>query len=728
MGSNKNSTTNPSLQNWKDKLRFFLKTIAREWKTIRGRLITSFLAVLLIPSAVIGYSSYKSAKDEVRAQIRDSIVNTMELTRTNIGQYMMPVMNNLDEYVQIFSSDAAETQSDSGAFLDIIVSTHPEVSSIIIGNQQGNYVNYPQEEFTDYDPREQTWYQKSMADTSKVYIGEPVQNTTTGKWIISLAKSLPDGQGSMTLNVDLDRLASSFKSVAIGHSGNMVIVDESNKIVAGSSMIFDVWGLKLGDTFEALTSSEQTNDSSKSIVKEADVHLTENDSLGVVSNAPLEEMNGLPNPSSSSEIAVSSDIVNFGDIELEIYSSTEPMTGWKMYGMVGTGDYTDAARPILNRSLLVMGISILLSGLMIFVILRVFLTAMTKLKKGVRAISDGDLMARIDLNTKDEFGELAQDFNQMAESVQMVVNEINETTNMLNEFSHLIKESTDQTAHSVKHVAETTQETAEASIRSADSSVEAASAMEEMARGVGVIAESVEVIVNAANQTEQEVVEGSRTINSVRMQMDEILGSVAKAGELMAELSKLSGDAGRLNEAIAEIANQTNLLSLNASIEAARAGEHGLGFAVVAGEVRKLSDQTKQTADVIAHTLGMMLTLIEQSKNYMNNDVKIKVNEGLRISEEATMSFGNIERSTSNIVDQIQGISAVTEQMSASTEEISATVTELAGISKQTAEGAETTSAAVEEQLAAIEAIAASSQEMAGITSNLTNAVSKFKV
>lgn len=724
MEGNTPKSTKQLLSRVTDKLKLWGKHTNREWKTMRGKLIVSFLAVLLIPSAVITYSSYESAKNEVRAQIRDSSINTMKLTRTNIGQYMLPVMNNLNEYVQIFTSDAAATPDQSRPFLDTIVGTHPEISSIVIGNEDGKYINSPQKELTGYDPREQGWYQQSMADPSRVDIGEPVQDLATGKWIITIAKALPDGQGSMTLNVDLDRLANSFKSVSIGKNGSLIILDESNKIVAGSAIIFDVWKMKIGDVFQAAISEEQSSGQATAGQPEQADSATE----------PQEgqpapgEMNGEPMSGPVGEIPVSSEIVQFGAMELEIYSSTEPMTGWKMYGLIGTGDYTDAAHPILNKSLWVMGIAVLFSGLLIFIILRIFLVALAKLKTGVREISEGDLSARVHLYTKDEFGALAYDFNQMAESVQKVVIEINETTSMLNEFSQAIKESTDQTAQSVKHVAETTQETAEAALNSAESSGEAASSMEEMARGVGAIAESAGVIVDAASQTEQEVVEGSRTIHSVRQQMDQILDSVAKAGELMGELSRLSGDAGRMNEAITDIANQTNLLSLNASIEAARAGEHGRGFAVVAGEVRKLSDQTKQTADEIGNTLGLMLSLIEQSDSYMNSEVRIKVNEGLRISEEATVSFGNIERSTSHIVDQIQGISAVAEQMSASTQEVSATVTELAGLSKQTAEGAETTSAAAEEQLAAMEAIAASSQELAGIASNLTQVVSKFRV
>lgn len=176
--------------------------------------------------------------------------------------------------------------------------------------------------------------------------------------------------------------------------------------------------------------------------------------------------------------------------------------------------------------------------------------------------------------------------------------------------------------------------------------------------------------------------------------MEHILGAVEETSALINELSSLSAEANRMNEAIADISRQTNLLSLNASIEASRAGEHGKGFAVVAGEVRTLSMQSKQSADEIGATIGKMLDLIAKSTSLMNDKVRNQVGEGMRISQEASATISNIEQYTTHIVDQIQDISAVSEQLSASTEEVSATVAAMNHISKVSADSAQTTSAA----------------------------------
>jgi methyl-accepting chemotaxis protein len=210
--------------------------------------------------------------------------------------------------------------------------------------------------------------------------------------------------------------------------------------------------------------------------------------------------------------------------------------------------------------------------------------------------------------------------------------------------------------------------------------------------------------------------------------MDRILEAVTQTASLMDELSQLSDDAKQMNSAIAAIAKQTNLLSLNASIEASRAGEAGRGFAVVAVEVRKLSEQSKESADSISQIITQMLDLIQRSTATMNGNVRNQVGEGLRISQDAEGAFTNIERSTSHIVEQIQSVSAAAEQISASTEEVSATVTHLASLSRNSADSSQTTSAAVQEQMAAMEEIASSSQELSNMAQDLQELVKRFKI
>lgn len=665
------------------------RRIRHHFGLIRTKLIVSLLAVLILPSALIGYFSYDSAKEQVRKQMTNSTLNTMRMAQDNINQYIAPVVNNLEMFSWDFTTDQVTSEATQ-AKLDHFISSHPELDAIIIGNEAGQYARAPLVDTKDYDPRTRLWYQNSQKALSKVIISEPEKSKFTGNMVVTVSKALVTGGGSMTLNVSLDKLVQSMKDIKIGDKGTLLVLDPKGKVVAGSGQVFSSGSIKMGQDMKSLINMNKTKDKGKK--------------------------------------GIQSTLIDMSGYELEVYTATDSLTGWNIVGMIGTGDYSDAARPILVRAALVIAISILIGGVIIFFMVRQFVVSMRNLQQGTKLISGGDLTERVQLNSSNEFGLLANDFNEMANSLHQMVSEVNQTSNKLAFSSQTIHESTEQTAQSVQNVAVTVQQSAEASTAGAAASAETARAVEEMAKGVGSIAESASTIVDSVEHTELNVAKGNKSIAKVNKQMERILGAVGESAEMINELSQLSSEASRMNEAIAEVAKQTNLLSFNAAIEASRAGEHGKGFTVVATEVRNLAEQAKEAADQIDATLGKMVELIERSTSNMNGEVKSQVGEGIRVSTEAAEIFKSIQESTIQIAEQIQDISAVAQEMSATTEEVSASVNELAHMSKSTAESAETTSAAAQQQMASMEEIASSSQELAGMASDLQEIVKKFKL
>ncbi|AWB43652.1 methyl-accepting chemotaxis protein [Paenibacillus sp. CAA11] len=662
----------------------FWKNFKRQMGLMRTKLIASFVAVLVIPSALIGYFSYQSATEQVRKQMTEAAISNMHLVQSNITGYITPVVNNLQMMSWNFTSELVGTEKMQ-ADLDHIQKNHPELDQVIVANDQGAYSSSPQFEKEGYDPRSRNWYKNSQKSPSEVVISEPTQSNSTGKMIVTISKAFVTGGGSATFNLSLDKLTDSLKDTTIGGSGGLLVLDEQGKVVTGSSTMVGMFkpGQKADDFLK----------------------LPKQDSKDIYRS-----------------------IIDANGYEMEVFKLSEPTTGWDIVGIVGTSDYSDAAHPIMVRAIVVIAISIVIGALIILLMLRLFVAPLKKLQMGTRRVTEGNLTERVPLDKDDEFGELASDFNSMTDALQTMVTNLNQTSTKLAFSSQTIQESIQQTSQSVQHVAQTVQESAELANMSAAASGETAKAVEEMAKGVSTIAESASLIVDSAEHTENEVERGSRSVSEVNGQMERILEAVDESAQMINDLSKLSESASRMNEAIADIAKQTNLLSFNAAIEASRAGEHGRGFAVVATEVRLLAEQSKQTAEDIESTLSQMIDLIEKSTANMNGQVKSQVGEGLRISEEAAAVFRNIEKSTTSIVEQIQDISAVAEEMSASTEEVSATVHELAHQSKYSAESAETTSAAAQEQMAAMEEIEASSHELASMATDLQELVKRFKV
>ncbi|KAF6581605.1 methyl-accepting chemotaxis protein [Paenibacillus sp. EKM212P] len=661
----------------------------KQFYLMRTRLIISFLAVLLIPSVLIGYFSYQGATTQLSQQMGGSVYTNLYLIRSNVNQYVAPIMKDLDVLTTEINSDSIGTNQEAlQKKLDVIVKAHPELDAALLGNAKGQYIRSPKKQEDDYDPRERKWYKNAMLEKGKVFVGVPVASVTTGNLVVNISGTLEDGEGAVALALNLDKMGESLQSVKIGERGGLIIVDSEHKVVSGTGTAFNKTGKKPADAIEGLPEVATT---------------VENDT-----------------PSMSQ--------IQFMNRDMLAFTLKDPLTGWSIVALSDLEDYSDAAQPILKQSLIVIVISILAAAIIIVLMVRSFLIPLRKLQAGTRIVRDGNLTERVNLSSKDEFGELAQNFDQMTHSLHTMVSEVNQTSSRLASSSLMIKESTEQTTESVQHVAETVMESAENAATSAEASEQTANAVEEMAKGVSTIAESASSIVDSAGQTEHDVAQGSQMISHVRTQMDRILEAVSQTASLMDELSQLSDDAKQMNTAIAAIAKQTNLLSLNASIEASRAGEAGRGFAVVAIEVRKLSEQSKESADSISQIITQMLDLIQRSTATMNGNVRNQVGEGLRISQDAEGAFTNIERSTSHIVEQIQSVSAAAEQISASTEEVSATVTHLASLSRNSADSSQTTSAAAQEQMAAMEEIASSSQELSNMAQDLQQLVKRFKI
>ncbi|MFM9276772.1 methyl-accepting chemotaxis protein [Paenibacillus jiagnxiensis] len=654
---------------------------------MRTKLIASFLIVLLIPSLLIGYFSYRSASNELRGNISDSVTTNIGLIDSNITEYVQPVINTLNMFVNVLSSeDVTDHPEQVQQTLDHMMATYSKLDGVIIGIEDGRYVKSPAQDDPAYDPRERDWYKEGMKLNGDIFISKPTTSASTGNLVVTISKSLPDGKGALTLNLSLQTLTDNLKDIKIGEHGGLMITNDENLIVAGAGPAYINSKKKPGDVLEGLPA------------------IKTKDGIGVADGS------------------------SFLGQKADIFSANQPLTGWNIYGIYDSRDYDQAVKPILINSLIVIVVSIVAAAVIIFFTLRSIMVPLGRLQRGTKVISEGNLTERIQLQRNDEFGELARDFDQMTKSLHAMVTEVNQTSSHLTSSAEVIKESTEQTTLSVQSVAETVQEAAETALASAESSEQTAFAVEEMARGVSSIAESATAIVDSASRTEEDVTNGSRRITTVRSQMDRILQAVHETGNSINELSRLSDHAREMNDAIADIAKQTNLLSLNASIEASRAGEAGRGFAVVAEEVRKLSEQSKHTASEISTIIGQMVELIERSTHQMNTEVRSQVSEGLRVSEEAQTAFNSIERSTAHIVDQIQTVSAAAEQISASTQEVSATVTELANMSKQSAESAQTTSAAAEEQMAAMEEISSSTQELAHMAESLQQMVRRFTI
>ncbi|MFC4402188.1 methyl-accepting chemotaxis protein [Gracilibacillus xinjiangensis] len=668
----------------KGRLKKWLSTIKKQTDLIRTKLIVSFLVILIVPGSIIGYFAYETAKDEVREKITNGTKSSLTLVESNTNQFINRSLMNLNTLTDVVDRYSLDSEKEIvNEFMEYFVSNNEEIIEVTVGLEDGTFLGTPTNANSTFDPREEDWYITAQESDDTVF-SHVVKSMENDEWIVRLSQKLGSDQGVVQLSMSLSSLTEAVKSTKLGDTGTMAILDKAGNIVTGTGFIFDAGNIKQGDSFPLATGNANTEEI---IVTEIDLTMI-----------------------------------------TELYEIEEPITGWTVIGLVAVSDYSDAAVPILQTVLIVLVIFIILGAILLVFTLRSILIPLKKLSRSTRNVRDGNLNEQVDIKRKDEIGLLAEDFNEMTASLRTVVQELKSASNLLTGSSQSIKESTEETTKSVEDVVNTIQESAETASNGVEAAEETAEAIGSMAKGIHSIVDSLDVISETVNKTDQDVDKGSETIANVKAQMDKILSAVQESSNMIVELSNLSNEAINMNSAIGNIAQQTNLLSLNASIEAARSGEHGRGFAVVANEILKLSDQSKEVAEGIDATIMKMIEIVEKATETMQGNVHNQLNQGLLISEEAANAFASIEGSTKQIVQQVQDISGVTNSISQGTQQVIQNITDLEKVTKLSADSAHTTSASAEEQMAAMQEIAAASENLADMAQTLDGLVKRFSL
>ncbi|PIE95628.1 methyl-accepting chemotaxis protein [Bacillus fungorum] len=339
---------------------------------------------------------------------------------------------------------------------------------------------------------------------------------------------------------------------------------------------------------------------------------------------------------------------------------------------------------------------------------------------------EGDLTARLQVNSNDEIGTIATSFNKMLENLQHIINRVQKTSMEVQTASENMLEKTNTSREATIRV-QSSMSNLNASIQSQASSMEESStAMDDMAVSVQRIAESASSITELAVATSEQANDGSTVIQKSVSQMTTIHDAVNATSEVVERLITHTKYIDTAVQSISNIAEQTNLLALNASIEAARAGEQGKGFAVVADEVRKLAEQSKTAATDINQLLHQIQQDTETASSMMSQG-RSEAFEGIHVIREAGNSFTTIVEQVNKVSTQMQDISATAEEMAASAEEMNASLNNIASISTEVSSETAATAQSAEQKVITMNEMTVTARQMKQTVEELDQLVSHFK-
>ncbi|MBQ7704731.1 MAG: cache domain-containing protein [Selenomonadaceae bacterium] len=360
--------------------------------------------------------------------------------------------------------------------------------------------------------------------------------------------------------------------------------------------------------------------------------------------------------------------------------------------------------------------------------IRKIINMLDEVVNAVEKIAGGDLRIEdLKIRSKDEIGILAKGINEMRQKLKDLLLGIARSSEKVAASSEELTASAHQGADSINMVAKNTEEMTAAAAEQIDTVNILHNNIEDMSRKMHELHNEAAVMGEAAVSSANNAKAGMEKVNVAIDMMKNVTEKVSNSAQVVETLGKRSDEIGKIVGTISAIAEQTNLLALNAAIEAARAGEHGKGFAVVADEVRKLAEQSGEAASNIS---ALIITIQKDTISAVESieQGNASVQEGMQSVLETGDAFRSIEEQVEKLTVSVRRSMNHIDEVSASSHEISSAITKVQETTQISNTHATSVSASTQEQTATMEEIADASRALAELASDMQNDVAKFSL
>lgn len=382
---------------------------------------------------------------------------------------------------------------------------------------------------------------------------------------------------------------------------------------------------------------------------------------------------------------------------------------------------------IMNLGLIIL---VFIGGFISYIVLRKgILKPINDLNLDLKALSqgNGDLTKRIKTKSNDEIGQMIKYFNIFVENVHHIVNEIAEISSTLSGNMAFISNTTDELTKSTEMIAVSSMDVAEGSVLQ-NSKVDALNQL------IDKIKVSTENVYKKANETlksseesERSVEKGETQVSIQSVELSEFISSINEASETVEDLNQSSEEIIAIVDLIHSISAQTNLLALNASIEAARAGEAGRGFAIVADEIRKLSEETAFSAKKISEivvNIGDKTLNVKSSMHLLVDKTHVQENS----MEQLKVELKNILSSSLETLEESKGIISIADDVNNEFVDVTFSAKEIQNVAVKNSEITQDVASAIEEQTASFQEVSANISSINNMVTELTDIVGRFKI
>jgi methyl-accepting chemotaxis protein len=599
------------------------------------------------------------------------VSNAMQLFFDGISQNVeylakQPLITNSDDSLKTYmNANAAsipqgEMDKKVFGFLQDLGNAHPSYAYAILGTAAGGYVSWPDDaKLANYDPRQRPWYKAAQAKPGKPLRTEAYywaeNDTSYVSTVRTIDNKLGTNGGVVSIDVSLKQLTELVKQIKLGESGYLMLLENTGAVLVDPK--------QPEHNFKALNSLgegyAQLAKAGKGLVEV--------------------ELNG------------------------ERYMANvwpSEQLGWTFIGLIKQSDVMSTATQLTWLIAIIAAVLAVVFAIVGASFASVIVRPIRSVADGLEGIAqgEGDLTKNLQIRGSDETAQLANWFNQFLTAIRNLIQSIGGAA------TKILATSRSST--------QVSSDMAEAAGRQREAVDMVSTAFHEMVATANEVARSCSQAAESADSGQRQAREGQQQIDAAVSSVDRLSQEIEQSAQSMQQLERDSNDIQSILGTIRSIAEQTNLLALNAAIEAARAGEQGRGFAVVADEVRALAKRTADSTAEIDGLLGNLAKRTSQVTQQMHASLEVSQQSVTRIGE-ARNSFGQIRESVDVIRDMNTQIATAAEQQHQVAEDINRHISQIHGDAQLVAELAN--SARLD------------SQSLAGLSNELDGLVRRFR-
>lgn len=673
--------------------------------SIKFKLIGAFvIPVILI--IILGVASYTTAANAIRSSYTDSSQSTIDKTAeyynlmfSNVKATATDLVNNatLQEYYSgTYASDSVTEATNYSALRGSISSTalgNKAIANIYIFGSYGKPMYTATTKYTDTEAYDQ------------------IKNTEEGKLI--------DSKKTVWFSKRENLDSQGFASYSVSYARQLLGTSKKNI----GYMFFDL------DVDYVTTPLSDIDMGAKSIIG---LVAPDNGEIVVSNYMDLaEDTQYFVNQEFFSEIAESEEIsgsryVKYnGKKQLFMYAKTDD--GFTVCALIPQSEILSQAQRIG-----IVTITVVIIAFIIALVIGGYLAAnisltIKKIMAKLELAASGDLTAIIDIKNKDEFGTLAVSTNSMIENVKQLIEKTKHVSTQVDVSVETVSDSAKQLLAETKEITAAIEAIEQGVVQQAEDSEDCLRQMDDLSDKINIVSENSDKIAKIADETTQIVESGITSINELKENTGSTVVITHQVIEEILKLKESSKSIGNIVAAINEIAEQTNLLSLNASIEAARAGEAGRGFAVVASEIRKLAEQSVDSANEIQKIIANINNKTNDTVNIARKAEDVVEIQGKSL-ENASQVFEQIQNKFEELLSNLNNITGGIERIADAKAQTIDSIQSISAVSQETAAASEEVTETANRQLGAVEGLNTAAEDLLSNSQHLSQAIDLFKI